>query len=202
MYEEIDGNEVYALLDINDTCVSEMLQPFVVMMHDYKNEICENMWNCHIEKALLQGKKVSLPEIAVNIWAPCFKQIQQLVERCCDRSVSLQEIDQYLMFKEDCGSELKQDIFKLVEGCNKCLNIISQNTWISWFVNSVNHYRIINKAKDVADLVITAKDALKMNDGFEKLEDCKLKVFIVIIYVVSGAYEELKLSSMTIQIAL
>ena len=182
LYEEIDGNEVYALLDINDTCVSEMLQPFAVMMNDYKNKICKSIWNCHVEKTLLQdGKKVCLPEIAVNIWAPCFKQIQQLVEMFCDRSVSLQEIDRYLIFKEDCCSELKQDISKLVEGCNKCLNIRSPITWISCFVDSVNHYRIINKAKDVADLVITAKDALKMNDGFERLEDCKLKVFIVII---------------------
>ena len=44
LYEEIDGNEVYALLDINDTCVSEMLQPFAVMMNDYKNKICENIY--------------------------------------------------------------------------------------------------------------------------------------------------------------
>lgn len=177
LYEEIDGNEVYALLDINDTCVSEMLQPFVVMMHDYRNEICQNIWGCQIETVQLpEGKKLSLPDIAVKIWAPCFTQIQQLVKRFCDRTVSLQEIDKYL---EECCSDLNQHIFQLVEGCNKCLNIRSPTTWISHFVNSVNHYRIINKAKDVADLVITAKDALKMNDGFEKLEDCKLKVFVV-----------------------
>ena len=177
LYEEIDGNEVYALLDINDTCVSEMLQPFVVMMHDYRNEICQNIWGCQIEKAQLpEGKKLSLPDIAVDIWEPCFTQIQQLVERFCDRTVTLQEIDKYLKFKEEHCSDLNQHIFKLVEGCNKCLNIRPPTTWIYNFVNSVNHYRIINKAKDVADLVITAKDALNMNDGFEKLEDCKLKV--------------------------
>lgn len=182
LYDEVNGNEVYALLNINDTHVSEMLQPFVVMMHDCKNEICQNIWGCQVEKIQLpEGQKLTLPEIAVNIWTPCFKLIQQLVERFCDRSVSLQEIDLYLEFKEECHSDLRQDIFKLVEGCNKCLKITLPTTWISHFVDSVNHYRIINKAKDVADLVIAAKDALKMNDGFEKLEDCKIKVCIIII---------------------
>lgn len=180
LYEEIDGNEVYALLNINDTHVFEMLRPFVIMMHDYTNTICQNIWHCHVSKVIpVAGAKLSLPEIATNIWAPCFKEIQQLIENFCDRSVSLQEIDQYL--KDVNSSDLQQEILKLVEGCNKCLNKNSSNTWISHFVDSVNHYRVINKAKDVADLVIAAKDALKMNNGFERLEDCKVKVCINIM---------------------
>ena len=187
LYEEINGNEVYALLNINDTHVSEMLQPFVVMMHDCKNAICENIWCCHVNKALLaEGNKLSLPEVAIKIWTPCFKQINQLVERFCDRTVSLCEIDQYLHLKDVCSEDLQQEIFKLVEGCNKCFNKTSSTSWISHFMGSINHYRIINKAKDVADLVIAAKDALKMNDGFEKLEDCKMKVCIIFIIIITS----------------
>ena len=171
LYEEIDGNEVYALLDINDTYVDEMLQPFVVMMDECKNVIFENIWYCHVNR--MEGAKLTLPEIATTIWAPCFKEIQQLIEKFCDRSVSLQEIDQYL--KDVSLSDLNQEVFRLVQGCNKCLDKTS-TTWVSHFVDSVKHYRIIDKAKDVADLVIAAKDVLKMNDGFEKLEDCKVKV--------------------------
>lgn len=176
LYEEIDGNEVYALLDINDSHVIEMLQPFVVMMHDYKNSICQIIWYCHRSMAIPEGDKLSLPEVATNIWEPCFKEIQQLVEKFCDRSVSLQEIDQYLT-----DVNLEEEISQLVEGCNKCLNKTPPTSWIPHFVNSVKHYRIINKAKDVADLVIAAKDALKMGDGFEKLEDCKEKVYFTIM---------------------
>ena len=173
LYEEIDGNEVYALLDINDVHVVEMLQPFVVMMEECKNVIFDNIWYYHNE---MEGSKLSLSEIATDIWAPCFKEIQQLVEKFCDRSVSLQEIDQYL--KNVSLSDLNQVVFKLVQGCNKCLNSKASTTWVTHFVDSVRHYRIIDKAKDVADLVIAAKDVLKMSNGFEKLEDCKAKVAI------------------------
>ena len=171
LYEEIDGNEVYALLNIDDVHVVEMLQPFVVMMKEYTNVIFENIWYCHVNEK--EGSKLSLPKIATDIWASCFEEIQQLIERFCDRSVSLQEIDQYL--KDVSLSDLNQEVLKLVQGCNKCLGKTS-TTWVTHFVDSVKHYRIIDKAKDVADLVIAAKDVLKMNDGFEKLEDCKAKV--------------------------
>ena len=171
LYEEIDGNEVYALLDINDVHVDKMLQPFVVMMDECENVIFQNIWYCRVNK--MEGAKLPLPEIATDIWAPCFKEIQQLVERFCDRSVSLQEIDQHL--KSISLSDLNQEVSTLVQGCNKCLGKTS-TTWVSHFVDSVKHYRIIDKAKDVADLVIAAKDVLKMNDGFEKLEHCKVKV--------------------------
>ena len=180
LYEEIDGNDVYALLNINDVHVMEMLQPFAALMHDCKNAICQSIWHCHVRKEqLLENKKLSLSDIAIKIWAPCVKEIQQLVERFYDRSVTLQEIDQYLsgIF----FPELKQEIFTLVKGCNNCFNKTSSTNWVSGFVDSVNHYRSINKAKDVADLVIAAKDALKMNGGFQKLEDCKMKVRIDIM---------------------
>ena len=178
IYEIIGGNEVYALLDINDTHVVGMLQPFAIMMHDYKNLISEKIWCCHVAK---MHAKLSLPEIALYIWAPCFEEIQQLIERFCDRSVSLQEIDQYL--KNISSPDLRKEVFNLVEGCNKCLNKTSPTTWISHFVDSVNHYRIIGKAKDLADLVLTIKDVLKMNDGFDKLKDCKVKVRMYVLYV-------------------
>ena len=171
LYEEIDGIEVYALLNINDVHVVEMLQPFVVMMDECKSVIFQNIWCCHVNK--MEGAKLPLPEIATDVWAPCFKEVQQLVERFCDRSVSLQEIDQHL--KNISLSHLNQEVSRLVQGCNKCLSKTS-TTWVSHFVDSVKHYRIIDKAKDVADLVIAAKDVLKMNDGFEKLEHCKVKV--------------------------
>ena len=170
LYEEIDGNEVYALLNINDTHVVEMLQPFTVMMDEFENVISQNIWCCHVRE--MDIAKLSLNDIALKIWAPCFEEIVYLVEAFCDRSVSLQEIDYYL---NGVSSDLSKEVLKLVEGCNKCLNKTSL-TWVPHFVDSVNHYRIIDKAKDVADLVITAKDVLKMNNGFDKLRDCKIKV--------------------------
>ena len=170
LYEEIDGNEVYALLNINDAHVVEMLQPFTVMMDEFKNVITQNIWCYHVRE--MDTAKLSLPEIAIKIWAPCFEEIVHLVETFCDRSVSLKKIDYYL---KGVSSDLSQEILRLVEGCNKCLNKAS-TTWVPHFVDSVNHYRIIDKAKDVADLVIAAKNVLKMNDGFDKLEDCKIKV--------------------------
>lgn len=172
LYEEIGGNEVYALLNINDAHVVEMLQPFAITMHECKNVISEKIWDNHVTK---MQAKLSLPEIALNIWAPCFKDIQQLLERFYDRSVSLQEIDQYL--KNVSSPDLEKEVFNLVEGCNKCLNKTSPTTkWVSRFVGSVNHYRTIDKAKDLADVVLAIKDVLKMNDGFDKLKDCKVKV--------------------------
>ena len=178
----INGNEVYAILDINDTHVVKMLQPFAIMMHECKSVISEKIWHSHVAKKA----KLSLPDIALNIWAPCFEDIQQLIERFCDRSVSLQEIDHYL--KNISSPDLRKEVFNLVEGCNKCLNQTSPTTWIPHFVDSVNHYRIIDKAKDLADVVLAIKDVLKMNDGFDKLKNCQVKVCMYCMYVVQQYY--------------
>ena len=68
LYEVIKG-EVYAILDINDKDVMEMLRPFTIMMEEYKTVISQYIWNCYVQK---HSEVLSLPEVATKIWAPVF----------------------------------------------------------------------------------------------------------------------------------
>jgi len=179
LYEVINGIEVYAILNINDKEVTEMLKPFSIMMQTNKTIISHTVWNDHVRKKV-SGAKLSLPEVAKNVWAPCLKEMQQIVERFYNGSVTLQEIDYYL--KDILPQNLQQEVFSLVEGCNKYLNKKAPNSWISQFVMSVNRYRVICQAQQAAELVLKARDALMLTGDFKKLENLREKVLLFICY--------------------
>jgi len=170
----IDGEEVYAVLNITDKDVMEMLQPFAVIMKNYRTVISQNIWNCYIQKHLVLS--LSLSEVATNIWVPVFIEIQQLIEKFCDKSITLKEIDYHL--KNVLPDKLEEEIFRLVEGYNLCSTKPVSTTWISQFVKSVNYYGDTCKAQTAAQLILTAKDALMLTGNFQELENFKLKVYI------------------------
>ena len=178
----VNGIEVYAILNIEDKNVMDMLRPFSIMMQDYKTIISHSVWNDHVKKQV-SGVKVSLTEVATNVWAPCFQEMQQVVEKFHARSVTLQEIDYYL--RDISPQNLRQEVLSLVEGCNKCLNTIASNSWISQFVMSVNRYRVICQAQCAAELVLKAKDALMLTGNFNKLENLREKVPLFIYYAMT-----------------
>ena len=172
LYEVINGEEVYAILLINDNDVMEMLKPFAVIMKEYKTVISQNIWKCHVQKNSILP--LPLPEVATRIWAPAFTEIKQLIEKCYDRSIALKEIDYYL---GDISSQsLEEEIQKLVEGCNLYLDKTVSTSWVSAFVISVNCYRDACKVQTAAQLIIAAKDALMLTGSFNELEEFKSKV--------------------------
>ena len=170
LYEVINGEEVYAILTITDSNVMEMLKPFAVMMEEYKTVVSQKIWRCHVQKHSV----LPLPEVATAIWSPVFAEIQQLIQKCNDKSITLKETDYY--FKGVLSQNLKEEIQKLVEGCNLCLDETLSTTWISQFVISVNYYRDGCKAQVAAQLILTAKDALMLKGNFKELEKFKSKV--------------------------
>jgi len=179
LYEVVNGIEVYAILNIEDKEVMDMLKPFSIMMRDYKTIISHTVWNDHVRKQA-SGAKLTIPEVATNVWAPCLKEMQQIVEKFHNKSVTLQEIDYYL--KGISPQYVQQEVISLVEGCNKCLNIITSNNWISQFVMSVNRYRVICQAQQAAELVLKARDALLLTGNFKKLENLREKVQLFVCY--------------------
>ena len=183
LYEVINGEEVYAILDINDRDVMEMLQPFATMMEEYKTVISQYIWNCHVQK---HSKILPLPEIATRIWAPVFTEIQQLIEKFYKRSITLKEIDIYL--RNISSQDLEHEIQTLVEGCNLCLDKAVSATWVSNFVMSIYYYRDVCKAQSAAQLVLAAKDALLLEGNFEELKQFKSKVHMY-LYIHSVSYE-------------
>ena len=172
LYEVIRGEEVYAILHIDDKDVMEMLRPFTIMMEDYNTVICQFIWNCHVRK---QSKALPLPEIATQIWIPVFTEIQQLIEKFYNWSITLKEIDKYL--KNISSQNLGKAIQTLVEGYNLCLGKTVPTTWISNFITSVNYYRDVCKAQSAAQLVLAAKDALMLEGNFEDLRKFNSKVW-------------------------
>ena len=173
LYEVINGEEVYAILDINDRDVMEMLQPFTIMMEQYKTAISQNIWNCHMQK---HSKVLSLPEVATQIWAPVFTEIQHLIKICNNWLITLKEIDVYL--GNISSHNLVQAIQTLVEGCNLCLDKTIPTAWISKFVKSVSYYRDVCKAQSAAQFVQAAKDALTLEGDFEDLRNFNSKVLV------------------------
>ncbi|XP_065899490.1 E3 ubiquitin-protein ligase rnf213-alpha-like isoform X3 [Dysidea avara] len=173
LYEVINGIEVYAILNIEDKDVLDMLKPFSIMMRDNKTVIADAIWNDHVRKQV-SGIKLSLPEVATVVWSPCLMEIQQTVERFHDRSVTLQEVDHYL--KDISTHNLRQEVFTFVEGCNKCLKPAASVTWVSNFVVSVERYRVVCQAHCASELVLKAKDALMITGDFKKLESLKEKI--------------------------
>ena len=171
----INGIEVYAILNIEDKDVLDMLKPFSIMMRDNKTVIADAIWNDHVRKQV-SGIKLSLPEVATVVWSPCLMEIQQTVERFHDRSVTLQEVDHYL--KDISTHNLRQEVFTFVEGCNKCLKPAASVTWVSNFVVSVERYRVVCQAHCASELVLKAKDALMITGDFKKLESLKEKVLL------------------------
>ena len=170
LYEVINGVEVYAILAINDDDVMEMLKPFAVIMEEYKTVISQKIWKYHVQKHSV----LPLPEIATKVWSPVFMEIQQLVKKFKDKSVTSREIDHYLEDILSCN--LEEEIQKLVEGCNMCLDQIFPTTWITKFVTSVKYYRDACTAQVAAQLILTAKDALMLKGNFKELENFKAKV--------------------------
>ena len=182
LYEVIKGEEVYAILDINDKGVMEMLQPFTIIMEEYKTVISQYIWNCHVQK---HSEVLSLPEVATKIWAPVFTEIQQLIKTFYNWSITVKEIGIYL--KNISSQKLEQAIQTLIEGCNLCLDKTIPTAWISNFVVSVNYYRDVCKAQNAARLVLAAKDALMLEGDFEDLRKFNSKVFVctyIHIYIV------------------
>ena len=172
LYEVINGEEVCAILTITDNSVMEMLKPFAMIMEEYKTNISQNIWKCHVQKHLV----LPLPEVATTIWAPVFTEIQQLIEKCYDKSITLREIDYY--FKGILSQNIEVEIQRLVDGCNLCLDHTVSTKWISKFVISVSYYRDACKAQVAAQLILTANDALMLEGNFGELEKFKSKVWL------------------------
>ena len=171
LYEKINEGEVYAILDINDKDVMEMLRPFTIMMEEYKTVISQYIWNCYVQK---HSEVLSLPEVATKIWAPVFSKIQQIIEKFYDWSITLKEIDIYLI--NISSQNLEQAVQRLVGGCNLCLDKTVPTAWISNFVKSVNYYRDVCKVQSAARLILAAKDALMLEGNFEDLIKLNSKV--------------------------
>ena len=176
LYEVINGEEVYAILTINDKNVMEVLKPFAVMMSEYKTVISQNIWSCHVRKY----SAITLPEVVTKVWTPVFNEIKQLIEKFYDKSVTLKEINIYL--KDILPQNLEEEIGKLVKGCNLCLDKEASTTWISQFVVSVNYYRDSCEAQVAAELILTAKDALMLAGSFEELAKFKSEVHVYLIH--------------------
>ena len=173
LYGVINGEEVHAILKIDNRDVIEMLRPFTIMMEKYKTVISQYIWNCRIQK----HSKLSLPAVATKIWVPVFTEIQHLIERFYNLSITLKEIDIYL--RNVSSQNLEQEIQTLVDGCNLCLDGTVPTAWISNFVMSVNYYRDVC---ETAQLVLAAKDALMLEGDFEDLRELYPKV-LVHIYI-------------------
>lgn len=173
LYDVINGEEVFAMLNIIDRDVLEMLKPFAIIMEEYKTVISQGIWNFHVQK---HSALLTLPEIATEIWAPVFTEIQELIEKFSDSSVTVMKIGYYL--KDVLSQNLEEEIQKLVEGCNLSLEKTMGTSWIRQFVNSVNDYRDACKAQSVAQLVLAAKDALMLTGNFDELKKLKSKVFV------------------------
>lgn len=177
LYEEIKGQEVYAVLDINDKVVVEMLQPFTVLLQSHSTVITQHIWDSYASKC----SGLSLSEIAIKVWKPCFEEVQQLVEKLYSKSVTLQEINHYFRGIEP--RNLEKQIFKLVEGCNICLNAPVSVTWVSEIVVSVNRYRNIYELEQVVELMLAAKKSLNLTSDFKELNKLKEKVRNVLYYI-------------------
>ena len=173
LYEMINETEVYAILNIEDKDVADMLRPFSVVMHGNKTVISDIVWNDYIKKQD-KGVKLSLTEVATSVWAPCLVEIQLVVEKFHDRSITLKQIDYYL--KDIPPQNLEKEVITLVEGCNKCLNLTMPSTWAKEFVLAVNRYRDACQAQNVAGIVLKAKEALMLTGSFKKLEKFREKV--------------------------
>ena len=170
----IHDMEVYSILDIADKDVLNMLEPFSIMMHDNKTDIFTALWKHHVDEQVKTSTKLSLSEIATKVWAPCLEVVQQVVNAFHDRSVTLQDIDCYL--KDISSENLESEIYTLVTGCNKCFQPVAPITWVPQFVVSVKEYRGICEVKEAAEVVLKAKDALRLIGNFQQLEDLKEKV--------------------------
>ena len=172
LYEEINGEEVYAVLNIDDEAVVEMLQPFTILMHSHLTVISQQIWNSYVPTQ----SKLSLPEIASKVWRPCFEEIQQLIEKLHTKSMTLHEIDCY--FQNIPPQDLESEICNLVDGCSICLNKPASVTWVSQIVVSVNRYRNIYEVQEVAELLLAAKNSLVLSAKFEELNKLKERVSI------------------------
>ena len=170
MCMDIYGVKTYPLFFIDDINVKKMLQSFAIMMEEYKTMISQNIWNCHIQKHTI----LPLPEVATKIWSPVFKELQQLIEKFCDKSVTLKEIDNYL--KDILPQNLEEEIKRLVVGCNLYLDKTVSTTWISQFVLSVNFYKNFCNTQSAAQLILDVKDALRLTGNFEEMKEFKSKV--------------------------
>ena len=191
LYEVINGMEVYAILNIDDKDIMDMLRPFSIMMQENKTVIFLTVWDKHVKK---QVAELSLTEVATNVWALCFQEITEVVEKFHARSITLEEIDHYL--KDIPLQDLEQEIVTLVEGCNKCLNLTASNTWVVQFVVAVNSYWSICQVQHAAELVLKAKDALMLTGDFAKLENLREKVLCVgcILFCAYLLYHVLQIS--------
>ena len=170
LYDVINGEEKFPLIVINDANVKEMLQFFAVMMEEYKTAISQNIWNYHVQKHAV----LPLPEVATKIWSPVFKEMQQLIEKLCDKSVALKEIDNYL--KDILPQNLEGEIQRFVQGCKWCFDKTMSTTETSQFLISVNFYKKFCKAQDTAQLILDVKGALMLTGNFEELIEFRSKV--------------------------
>jgi len=178
--EVVNGIEVYPILviPISESVVMDMLQPFSFIMKENKSIISSTIWNHHVRSKTVENVKISLCDIATKLWAPCLKEIQEIIEKFHNRSVTLQELDHYL--KEISLQNLEQEVVALVEGCNRCFNLTASTTWVSHFVMSVDRYRVVCQAECAAELVLNVKEALMLTGDFKKLENFKEKVCTVL----------------------
>ncbi|XP_065899482.1 E3 ubiquitin-protein ligase rnf213-alpha-like isoform X2 [Dysidea avara] len=172
--EVVNGIEVHRILCVNEQEVMDMLHPFSFIMEESKSVISSTIWNHHITSKTVKDVKLSLCDIATKLWAPCLKEIQGIIEKFHDRSVTLQELDYYL--KEISLENLESEVLALVEGCNKCFNLTAPTTWVFQFVMSVDKYRVVCQAECAAELVLNVKEALMLTGDFKKLENFQEKI--------------------------
>ena len=179
LYKVTDGEETYPLCIINDANLKKMLQSFAVMMKEYKTVISQNIWNYHVQKHSI----LPLPEVATKIWSPAIEDMKQLIEKLCDKSVTLKEIDNYL--EDILAQNLEEEIQRFVEGYKSCFDKTVSTAGISRFVITVNFYRNICNAQRAAQLILDVKDALMLTGNFEELKEFKSKVSCnyIIIYI-------------------
>jgi len=188
MYQVINGIEVYAVLNIGDKIVMEMLKPFSIFMTKKNCTVSTTIWKHHADLCL-EGGKVSLAKVAKNVWDPCLEEICQLVEKFSDKSISLEEIDYY--FKDILPENLQHEVLTLVEGYNKYYNIPALPSLVPEFTMSVSRYKIVSHAKGAAEVVLGAKHALMLTGNFEILTGQVSYIIIIFDILTTFARSEI-----------
>ena len=149
--------------------LSKFVEHFSILLNRHYSTIVHQLWRKH----LVSSQCKAVTDFYPKVWRPTFEKCQKILHDLYNESMHLSEVDKLFNISKD---HLQTQLLKLYEGLKSCSEIDEGSScsfvetyldgaWIHLRVQQINHYWDLCKCHEAANLFLSLKDVLQLNDG-------------------------------------
>lgn len=140
-----------------------MLEKFKILTTTHKNKVFDNAWNMVARK--ISSSRITFQVFIEEIWSPVYQWCESLLLRIKDKSISLEEIEQ---FEEYEVAVFRTQLITLSNGFIKLGSdkLEEGNDWLEHFITDIGQYRLMKQYQRTAILFSNLKESFGLTGDF------------------------------------